>query len=116
MESIQTEDYQVTINSDNDRIKFVGELRLQTKDYLPITELLNQVAIQKPPTITLDLLELRKFNSSGINMLTKFLLHLRNQSWSAVVIKGNQAIIWQRKYLRNLHRLMRGIEFNLEWY
>ena len=115
MNEIKTEDYQIHHDAENHIVTFSGTLRLRTVAYQPITDLLNQAAALKPDSLTLDLRELALLNSAGINTLTKFLIQLRNQKTSAVLVKGNQQISWQRKSLRNLQRLMAGVKFDLDW-
>lgn len=115
MNEIKTETYQIHHDSDKHVITFSGVLRLQTAAYQPISDLLNQAAALEPGCLTLDLYNLKMLNSAGINTLTKFLIQLRNQKAGQIQVRGNQGVSWQRKSLRNLQRLMSGIDFDLVW-
>jgi hypothetical protein len=108
-------DYCVSYDSDTITITFQGSLRLGGMDeYAPIVELLNEAAKQEAETITLDLKELEFLNSSGISMLSKFVINVRKQKNSAIFVKGSKDISWQGKSLKNLQRLMPTLTLELE--
>ena len=56
--------------------------------------------------ITLQLKNLQFLNSSGINTLSKFVIRVRNEKQSEVLVQGTEKFPWQSKSLRNLQRLM----------
>jgi hypothetical protein len=60
-----------------------------------------------------DLSELEFLNSSGIAMLSKFVIEARNRKTVTLTILGAQAIPWQGKSLVNLQRLMPAMQ--LDW-
>lgn len=112
---IQSEDYAVTYDTDTETVKLQGTLRLSgTEDYAPIIALLNEAADKAPPVLTLDLRNLDFLNSSGINLLSKFVIKVRQQKQMKLVIKGAKAIPWQGKSLKNLERLMPGLLLEIE--
>ena len=81
--------------------------------YSSLMDLFNKVLKQHPATITLDLHKLKALNSSGINVLTKFVINARDQGVSQLIVQGTRQFPWQSKVLSNLQRLMPDII--LEW-
>jgi hypothetical protein len=75
---------------------------------------LNELADQEPATITLDLRELEFLNSSGINVISKFVLKVRQKNTSQILVRGSKTIPWQGKSLKNLQRLMPSLQLELE--
>ncbi|MGK7955796.1 MAG: STAS domain-containing protein [Crocosphaera sp.] len=112
---VKTNDYCVTYHPDTVTVSFQGSLRLSgSEEYTPIVELLDEAAKDEPETITLDLKELEFLNSSGISMLSKFVINIRKKKSSAIAVKGSNAIPWQGKSLKNLQRLMPTLTLELE--
>jgi hypothetical protein len=107
MQEIKGEDYTVTYNPATATLNFQGLLRLQgLPAYAAITASLNDMVERKPVIITLDLRELTFLNSSGIDMLLKFVIKIRKQQVSQLVIKVSEQVPWHKKSLNNLQRLM----------
>nr|WP_318699355.1 MULTISPECIES: hypothetical protein [unclassified Roseofilum] len=112
---IKTEDYNVYYDDETKTISFEGSLRLSGMDeYAPIVQILEEIAEQKPPVITLNLRNLEFLNSSGISMLSKFVIKIRQKKEMAMVVKGSKGIPWQGKSLKNLQRLMPSLTLELE--
>ncbi|OCR02567.1 hypothetical protein BCD67_13215 [Oscillatoriales cyanobacterium USR001] len=112
---IKNKDYCIWYDTSTQTITCQGSFRLsKMEDYTPIVELLNDVALAQPNKITLDLRQLDFLNSSGINILSKFVIKIRQQKNIQIAVKGTQAIIWQEKSLKNLQRLMPSLELQLE--
>ena len=84
------------------------------EEYAPIVQLLNDVADAQPEKITLDLKQLEFLNSSGINILSKFIIKVRQQKSIQISIQGSKEILWQEKSLKNLQRLMPSLELELK--
>ncbi len=120
---IKTDTYTVKYDEENNVILCEGTLRLSgMEEYSPVVEMLNTVVERSPPLITLDLRKLEFLNSSGINVLSKFIIKVRqhrerqakeNQPETNMVVYGSQTIPWQSKSIKNLQRLMPSLE--LEW-
>ncbi|MEI6428611.1 MAG: hypothetical protein WCO45_09535 [Pseudanabaena sp. ELA607] len=111
---IKGEDYIVTYNPETYSITCIGSLRLAGKEeYAPITELLEGILIDCPVSIVMDLSNLQFLNSSGINILSKFVIQVRQQASIQLTVRGAINIPWQGKSLKNLQRLMPSL--NLEW-
>jgi len=111
---IQTEDYHVSYDATTHTIKCQGFLQLNgLEEYAPIVKLFDQVIEQEPSTVKLNVTELELLNSSGINMMSKFVIKVRQKKTIHMVVQGSQEIEWQGKSLINLQRLMPSLE--LEW-
>lgn len=120
---IKTDTYTVRYDEENNVILCEGTLRLSgMEEYSPVVEMLNAVVERSPPLITLDLQKLEFLNSSGINVLSKFIIKVRqhrerqakeNQPETNMVVYGSQTIPWQSKSIKNLQRLMPSLE--LKW-
>ncbi|WP_342752252.1 slr1659 superfamily regulator [Aphanothece hegewaldii] len=101
------DNYCIDYDSPTTTIIFKGSLRLSgMEDYSPIANLLEDVALQNKPLITIDLKGLEFLNSSGISMLSKFVINIRKLNKSQLLIKGSDNVPWQGKSLKNLQRLM----------
>lgn len=107
MESIlQDELYTVAYDAASGTIHLKGTLRLNgSAEYAPIVALLNQV-LDEQENITVDLSALEFLNSSGIAMLSRFVIDCRNRKTIALTVLGSREIAWQGKSLVNLQRLM----------
>jgi len=115
IQSIKTEEYRVDYDDETKTISFQGSLRLSGMDeYAPIVAILENLANQHPSVITLDLLGLEFLNSSGISMLSKFVIKIRQQKEINMVVKGSKSIPWQGKSLKNLQRLMPSLTLEIQ--
>jgi hypothetical protein len=111
---IKTEDYYVILEQEPTTVIFRGSLRLNGMDeYAPIVDLLDRAVGQSPHNLTLNIENLEFLNSSGINMLSKFVIKMRQKGEMAILVKGSQIIPWQAKSLKNLQRLMPSLEIEL---
>lgn len=111
---IKTDDYSVWYETETATLNFQGLLRLAgIPDYEPIIQLLNDVTEQEPPTIIMNLQELTFLNSSGMSVLSRFVIGLRKKKTIQLVVKGSEGISWQEKSLNNWQRLMPALM--LEW-
>ncbi|MEM8614464.1 MAG: hypothetical protein AAGF93_20790 [Cyanobacteria bacterium P01_H01_bin.105] len=111
---IKGQEYEVIYDPTVSTVTFKGELALMGMgEYPPIASLLEQAleeTLSQPPNqLTLDLRELRFLNSSGINVISKFVIKVRKINTIVMTIKGSNSIPWQSKSLTNLKRLMPGM-------
>lgn len=112
---IKTEDYRILYDAATATVTCEGSLRLSgMEEYAPIVQLLNDVAESEPSKIVLNLRDLEFLNSSGINMLSKFAIKVRQKGDIQMVVQGSQDIPWQGKSLRNLLRLMPSLQLELD--
>ena len=112
---IKTGDYSVCYDPVTETVICQGSLRLSgTEEYTPIVQLLNNLADKDPPTLTLNLRQLEFLNSSGINIISKFVIKVRQKGNIQMVVKASKSIPWQGKSLKNLQRLMPSLQLELE--
>ncbi|MEQ8753895.1 slr1659 superfamily regulator [Coleofasciculus sp. G1-WW12-02] len=112
--SIQTEDYTVWYEPTTATVNFKGLLRESLiSDYKPIEELLDQVMVQELPLITMNLQQLEFLNSSGMSVLSRFVIRVRKQKITQLMVKGSTQMPWQNKLLSNWQRLVPTLK--MEW-
>ncbi|MEM9266061.1 MAG: hypothetical protein AAGA46_11105 [Cyanobacteria bacterium P01_F01_bin.13] len=115
---IKGKEYEVVYDPAVATVTFKGELALMGMgEYPPIAALLEQaleeVTNREPSQLTLNLRDLKFLNSSGINVISKFVIKVRRIGTVAMTIKGADSIPWQSKSLVNLKRLMPGMVVEL---
>lgn len=113
---IKNEDYSISCDMETATIRCEGSLRLSgMEEYASLVELFNHVVDLEPlpALITLDLRRLEFLNSSGINVVSKFVIKVRQKQGIKMLVKGTNRIPWQGKSLKNLQRLMPSLQ--LEW-
>jgi hypothetical protein len=107
---IENDSYILYDNEAHDHIYISGSLRLNgLAEYTPITQALKQ-CLNKTDKITIDLSQLESLNSSGIAMLSKFVIDVREKKKISLIIIGSVNIPWQGKSLKNLQRLYPALE------
>lgn len=107
--------YEVEYDPASETVYFEGEISLGgPKDYAPIVNLLNEVANLGTKILTLNLKKLAFLNSSGISMLSKFVLGMRKKRGTQLVVLGSRKVPWQSKSLKNLERLLPGLKLVVE--
>lgn len=111
---IKTNDYEVRFDPAVATVFCKGSFRLGGVDeYTPIAQLLHEAASTQPEVLTLNLTELEFLNSSGINILSKFVISVRQKGGIQMVVQGSKRVPWQGKSLQNLQRLMPGLKLEL---
>lgn len=112
---IKTEYYSVSYEPATNTVICRGLLQLMNmQDYAPIIKLLEDAANQESSTLTLDLRGLEFLNSSGINVLLKFVIKVREKKNVQMVVQGSKDITWHSKSLKTLQRLMPTLRLELE--
>lgn len=115
IQEIKGEDYSIKYDRASVTVIFQGELSLSgPAEYAPIVELLDEVANPEPPTITLNLKNLEFVNSSGISMLSKFVITVRKKKTIQLLVLGSKDVPWQQKSLKNLEKLLPTLKLELE--
>ncbi len=117
VEKITGEEYSVEYNNNTQTVTFIGSMRLRTsEEYEPITQLLQQAheATGAENTLTLDFSELKFLNSSGINIVSRFVIFARKQEKIVLQVNGSQEVYWQKKSLTNLQRLWPKVKIDIQ--
>lgn len=115
IQMIEGENYTVQCDDQTATIKFQGSLRLSGPDaYAPINQLMGDLLQQKPDLITLELRDLKFLNSSGISMISKFVIRVRSAQTVNMTVVGSEDTPWQGKSLKNLQRLLPSLEIVLK--
>lgn len=108
---IETEHYSLVYDETNKIITCEGSLRLNgSEEYVLIMKVLNTVVDQEPSEVILNLEKLKFLNSSGISMLSKFIINVRKKKNIHMIVLGSNDIHWQKKSLKNLQRLMPSLQ------
>lgn len=108
---IETEHYSLVYDETTKVINCEGSLRLNgSEEYVLIMKVLNTVVDQEPSEVILNLEKLKFLNSSGISMLSKFIINVRKKKNIHMIVLGSKDIPWQKKSLKNLQRLMPSLQ------
>ncbi len=111
---IKTDDYRIWYEPGSATVHFQGLLRLDGMEkYQSIMDVLLNV-IDQLSALTIDLRELEFLNSSGISMLSMFVVKVRDRGDVQLTFKGSDQVLWQTKSLKNLQRLMPGLVLEFE--
>jgi hypothetical protein len=104
---IRTEDYSIWYEPDASTVFFRGFLRLDgMEEYKPVMDLILIALDQASSSFTLNLSALEFLNSSGISMLSMFVVRVRQKGTVQLTLQGSEKVLWQTKSLKNLQRLM----------
>ncbi|MCA6550468.1 MAG: hypothetical protein IM585_00280 [Pseudanabaena sp. M135S2SP2A07QC] len=110
---VKGDDYKVWYDPSEFTIYCQGALRLAgSEEYEPIVQILEYVIDKAPQNINLDLVQLEFLNSSGINVLSKFVIKVRHKEKIKITVKGSEIVPWQGKSITNLQRLMPNLKLN----
>ena len=106
---IENENYTLESDEGGNTTAIRGSLRLNgMEEYGPILEALR--AGLAGGNMNLDLSGLEFLNSSGIAMLSKFVIEARGIDGMQLTITGSVQIPWQGKSLKNLQRLFPALD------
>lgn len=94
IQEIKGEDHIVQYDPESVTICFQGELSLGAKpvEYKPIKDLLEEVTATEPTIMTLNLRSLSFLNSSGISLLSKFVMGLRKRPNIQLIILRSKEV------------------------
>jgi hypothetical protein len=114
LKNIHGESFDIRFEEENSTVLFKGALRLcGTEDYAPILDMLKETLTGPATPIVLDLRELDFLNSSGITMLSRFVMEARDRPGIDVQVLASEAVPWHARSLRNLQRLMPALSIRL---
>lgn len=115
---IKADKYSITYSADEGIVACNGSLLLNgMQEYEPIFQLLKTAALeQQTKKLTLDIRDLKFLNSSGINMMTKFIIYVGDIEALnlELIILCYKRVAWQEKLSKNLKRLMPTLQTKLE--
>lgn len=110
---IVTDDYSLRFEPDTATVYCRGFLRLEgVSEYQPLMDLLLE-AVEASHQLVVNLEGLEFLNSSGISMLSMFVVKIRTLSNISLTFRGSVKVLWQTKSLRNLQRLMPALNLEL---
>jgi hypothetical protein len=111
---VDGESFEVRREENSSTVVLKGALRLSgTADYAPILEMLRETFNTTAKPIVLDLRDLDFLNSSGITMLSRFIIEARDCAGIQLEILASEAIPWHARSLKNLQRLMPALNIRL---
>lgn len=112
---IKGENFNIFYDSNSKVINFTGRVRLRgLQEYTVVFDLFDKVIEIDRDLITLDLQNLELINSSGIDMLSKFIITTRKKKTVQINIIGSSAKTWQTRLLKNMQRLMPKLQYELK--
>jgi len=112
---IKSENFDIIYDNNSKAVNFTGRVRLRgLQEYTIVFDLFDKVLERNKDSITLNLQNLELLNSSGIDMLSKFIITTRKKKTVGVKIIGDSSKIWQARLLKNLQRLMPKLEYELK--
>lgn len=108
------DNYQAVYDRRVNTVFLVGNFRLNgPEEYQPVMFVLLE-ALAAPDTLIVDVSKLDFLNSSGIAVLSKFVLEARKRGVHQLMFNANEDITWQSKSLKNLQRLMPSLTLNFQ--
>jgi hypothetical protein len=112
---VKGDDYSVEYDPSKSTVCFIGTVRLPSgSEYDPIMNVLQLAHSQcVGGTLRLDFRKLHFLNSSGINVISKFVISARKAERVKLAVVGSRDIYWHQKSLLNLQRLWSGVEIEI---
>ncbi len=112
---VKGENFHIVYDNNSKAVNFTGRIRLRgLEEYTVVFDLFDKVLNRNKDLITLDLQNLDLINSSGIDMLSKFIITSRKKKTVQVNIIGSSSKTWQTRLLKNLQRLMPKLQYELK--
>jgi hypothetical protein len=106
MRELKTNLSNLTYDPDKQLATFVGSFRMSSEEFTTVNDILEDALNAQPTTFTMDLTQLDFLNSSGINLLSKFAIAVREQGTTQLILHASTEITWQNKSLYNLKKLL----------
>ncbi len=112
---VKGEHFAIVYDNNSKAVNFSGRVRLRgLQEYTVVFDLFDKVLERNKNLITLDLQNLELINSSGIDMLSKFIITARKKKTVQINIIGSSTKTWQTRLLKNLQRLMPKLQYELK--
>ena len=114
MKIISGESFEIRLEESNNTVFFKGALRLSgMQDYAPILDMLKTTLLGPLKPIVIDVRELDFLNSSGITMLSRFVIEARDRTNVHLFFFASESIAWHARSIKNLQRLMPALSVRL---
>lgn len=112
---VKGDDYSVEYDAALGKVSFMGTVRLPSgAEYDPIMNVLQLAHSQcVGGTLRLDFRKLLFLNSSGINVISKFVIAARKAERVKLTVLGSRDVYWHQKSLLNLQRLWSGVAIEI---
>ncbi|MEO1430544.1 MAG: DUF6272 family protein [Cyanobacteria bacterium J06633_8] len=112
---VKGENFHIVYNNNSKAVNFTGRVRMRgLQEYTVVFDLFDKVIEINKDVITLDLQNLELINSSGIDMLSKFIITTRKKKTVQINIIGSSSRNWQTRLLKNFQRLMPSLQYELK--
>ncbi|AFY54972.1 hypothetical protein Riv7116_2462 [Rivularia sp. PCC 7116] len=109
---VKGENFHIVYNNNSRVVDFSGRVRMRgLQEYSIVFDLFDKVIEINQDVITLDLQNLELINSSGIDMLSKFIITTRKKKTVQINIIGSSSRNWQTRLLKNFQRLMPKLQY-----
>ncbi len=109
---IKGENFNIFYDNSSKAVNFTGRVRMRgLQEYAVVFDLFDKVLEREKHSITLDLQNLELINSSGIDMLSKFIITARKKKVVRITIIGSSAKAWQTRLLKNFNKLMPTLKY-----
>lgn len=96
-------------------VKLQGSMRLPNlKEYEKVKTFLGEAASTCSTNLTLDMTGLEFLNSSGITIISMFVINSKKNGKPALRILGSNTISWQDKSLRNFKKLWATVDIVMQ--
>lgn len=103
---IEGDGYKVYLDDETGAVVLSGTLRLGgMAEYAPIMDFLTEALDRNGNRLSVNMRDLQLLNSSGITMLSKFVIACRTKK-AELTMQVSSNIPWQEKSLKNLQRLL----------
>lgn len=112
---VKGENFHIFYSHNSKVVNFAGRVRMRgLQEYTVVFDLFDKVIEIDKDVITLDLQDLELINSSGIDMLSKFIITTRKQKTVQINVIGSSSKNWQTRLLKNFQRLMPKLQYELK--
>lgn len=106
---LEINESKIYFDKEKSKIVFSGKMRLESGDYPRLEEFLYS-CLEKTPKLTICIQELVLLSSSGISLLTRFILKMKKQAKNSLKIIYQENIMWQQKVVILFNKLWQEVE------
>jgi hypothetical protein len=111
---VKGEHFNIVYDNNSKTVNFTGKVRLRgLQEYTVVFDLFDKV-LERNKNLIIDLQNLELINSSGIDMLSKFIITSRKKKTVQINIIGSSTKTWQTRLLKNFQRLMPKLQYELK--